>query len=174
MVDEIQEKLEPLIKNLPAGIRQKYSQDIYQLCNEIVHHRNNFSGLSSIDLCRTFPILKTIKTKTLLTTLAYLALLASTSSIWCKPEKKKKVSSENAAKKILPYYQSNFIQITYHDGMAAVPRICWAALFPESFLTKVQQSLQRTVLFIAENGFNCSYLMNFKPKTENIFSLQPK
>lgn len=169
LVDEIQEKLEPLIKNLPAGIRQKYSQDIYQLCNEIVHHRNNFSGLSSIDLCRTFPILKTIKTKTLLTTLAYLALLASTSSIWCKPEKKKKVSSENAAKKILPYYQSNFIQITYHDGMAAVPRICWAALFPESFLTKVQQSLQKDSPFYSREWFQLFIPDEFQTKNGKHF-----
>lgn len=170
IVEELQTKLHPITKNIPTDILQVYKYEIYELCTKIVNNRSKFSGLSSVDLYKTFPILdkKTINNETaFLTTLSHLVIIACTSSIWCKPEKKTKKAAENAAQKILPCTETNYIEITYYDGIATVPRICWATLFPDVVLSMMQKSTKKDDILSTKEWFRSFILDEFQTKNGN-------
>ena len=148
IVNKLFHPLQIITKKMPADSLQDYENDIYELCKTIEKNRSKFSGFSTVDLCKSFPVLnKGAKhdKNSFLITLAHLSMMACTSSIWCKPEKNTQTAAETTAHLLFPCLSTNIIQITYHDGLAEVPRICWATLFPDSFLSKYQESSKKKI-----------------------------
>lgn len=145
IINELIPRLEDMIKKVPKDLLRDYKHDIFELCKTIENNRSRYSGFDAVDFCEAFPVIKAKEKqndKFFLITLAYLAVMACTSAIWCKPEKTTKTEAKRIAFSLFPYFSPNIIKISYHDGLAAVPRICWATLFPDGFLSKYKEAVQ--------------------------------
>lgn len=140
VIDELQSKLSKINENMPADLLRAYKSEIYDLCVTIVNERNKFSGFSSVDFCKAFPILDEDSDNTcesFIVTLSHLVIIASTSSIWCKKENNNTIESERKGAKIFPCVSINHTKFEYCDGFIDLPRISWATLFPEQLRNMV-------------------------------------
>lgn len=144
IIEEIYPKLYATKEKLPEEFLKMYTDYITELCQILVDKRSLFSGLSHVNFFKAFPLLNTNykdEQDAYVITLAHLIIIACTSSIWCKPEKKTKKEAENAADLLFPCTSANILDLNYHDGIAQLPRICWSSLFPNAFCTEYQTSI---------------------------------
>lgn len=150
IINELQPKLQHITQKIPATQLQAYKQEITELCKTIENERSKFSGFSSVNLYKAFPVLNENEKDnevSFFTTLAHLVIIACTSSIWCKPESNTSADAERAARKIMPCDSTNYIELSYHDGIASLPRICWSTLFPKSLRDKTYADLTTSEWF---------------------------